>query len=509
MRTSWGWGVVAVLVAGPAVAAEPKVKTEPVGKLVRESWDAAFLQGQKAGYYHTTVHEFTREGQAIRRVTQELHMTVRRNDSLNVIHAENGDEENADRKVVGIFFKQGLAKNLDLNVTGQIDGKIMRIKVQQAGRTPFERHLKWDDDVIGLLSEETILKDRKAKPGDRITYRLYTPVVNSVVKTEITVKEWENVANGSNRKLLRVESKPNKIQDIQLPSQTLWFDDEYRLVRSQVEMPGLGELTLVRTTKAEAQKPNGNVPNLFDIQSIVLNQRLINPHGQSTVVYRVTLTGKDINDIEKTFATGDGRQEIKNIKGNTFELHVQAVRGPKKVQHTEDVKEEFTQSNFFVNSDDKDVRKLAGKAVGDEADPWKKARMIESWVNRNMKMLNFDNGIATADHVARTLEGDCTEFAMLAAAMCRAEGVPSRTALGLVYHVDKRTPKLSYHMWLEVFVNGQWIALDPTLGMNSVGAAHLKISDHSWYETRSMEPLLPVMRVMTGKPKIEILKVGD
>ena len=66
-------------------------------------------------------------------------------------------------------------------------------------------------------------------------------------------------------------------------------------------------------------------------------------------------------------------------------------------------------------------------------------------------------------------------------------------------------PKLNYHMWLEVFVKGQWIALDPTLGLNAVGAAHLKITDHSWAGTRSMLPLLPVMRFMTAKPKIEVI----
>ena len=50
--------------------------------------------------------------------------------------------------------------------------------------------------------------------------------------------------------------------------------------------------------------------------------------------------------------------------------------------------------------------------------------------------------LATADHVAKTLEGDCTEYAMLTAAMCRAEGVPSRTAMGLVYADIKNAPAL-------------------------------------------------------------------
>ena len=93
--------------------------------------------------------------------------------------------------------------------------------------------------------------------------------------------------------------------------------------------------------------------------------------------------------------------------------------------------------------------------------------------------------------------------------MCRAESVPSRTAVGLVYHVDKGTPKFSYHMWLEVNVKGQWIGLDPTLGYNSVGAAHLKLADQSWHESHSLNALLPVLRVMMGKPKVEVLKVGE
>ena len=60
--------------------------------------------------------------------------------------------------------------------------------------------------------------------------------------------------------------------------------------------------------------------------------------------------------------------------------------------------------------------------------------------------------LAPADHVARTLEGDCTEYAMLMAAMCRAEGVPSKTAIGLIYADTKTGPALGFHMWTEVWL---------------------------------------------------------
>ena len=52
----------------------------------------------------------------------------------------------------------------------------------------------------------------------------------------------------------------------------------------------------------------------------------------------------------------------------------------------------------------------------------RKARLIESWVRKNMKSVDFSVAMAPASEVAHTLAGDCTEYSMLTAAMCKAEG---------------------------------------------------------------------------------------
>jgi len=143
--------------------------------------------------------------------------------------------------------------------------------------------------------------------------------------------------------------------------------------------------------------------------------------------------------------------------------------------------------------------------VGKETDPWKKALRIERWVKEHTKVRS-DEAFATADHVARTLEGDCTEFAMLAAAMCRAEGVPSRTALGLIYADVRKGPVLAFHMWTEVWIKGKWLPLDATLGRGYVGATHLKITDHSWHDERSLTPMLPLLRLL-GRLSVEVVSV--
>src|SRR4029077_4468476 len=136
------------------------------------------------------------------------------------------------------------------------------------------------------------------------------------------------------------------------------------------------------------------------------------------------------------------------------------------------VADEFLESNYYINCADEKVQELARLAVGREKDPWHKAQRIEKWVSKKMHF-TYDEQMATADHVARTLEGDCTECSMLAAAMCRAVGVPSRTAIGLIYADVKGAPNFAFHMWTEVWIKGRWIAIDATLGKGSVGATHL------------------------------------
>jgi transglutaminase-like putative cysteine protease len=217
-----------------------------------------------------------------------------------------------------------------------------------------------------------------------------------------------------------------------------------------------------------------------------------------------------MNDDEpaKTLAQ-DNRQVITNVQGKTFDLVVTAVRVPPTVAPASatDPGKEFTESNYFITSDDSEVKKLAAQATAGKTDPWAKALAIEWWVRHNMKEQTFSEAMAPASVVARTLAGDCTEYSMLAAAMCRAAGVPSRTAIGLVYVDNPRKPLLGFHMWTEVFVRGQWVAIDATLGEGSVGPAHVKITDASWYNTQSMTPLLPVMRVMIARPAVTVVDV--
>jgi transglutaminase-like putative cysteine protease len=306
-----------------------------------------------------------------------------------------------------------------------------------------------------------------------------------------------------NRKLLRVVVQPQEIQQKKLPPRTVWYDEEFTPLRSERQFQ-LGELRLERTDK----KPTASLPGQsFKIQeqSIPLNRTIASPAQQGTIVYRITFA-KSCDDLATAFKIGDNRQSVTSVSRDRLDLTVSAVRKPPREGKDETPGPEYFDSNEMINSNDALVRKFAANAVGDETDPWKKAQRIEKWVKGRID-LRVTDVPSPADRVARTLSGDCKDAAILVAAMCRSQQIPSRTAIGLVYTASRDQPRLAYHMWTEVWVNGQWLGLDATRGLGSVGPDHVKVTDHSWKSTVSLTPMLPVTQLMMAKPSAEILRV--
>src|SRR5204862_282397 len=81
-----------------------------------------------------------------------------------------------------------------------------------------------------------------------------------------------------------------------------------------------------------------------------------------------------------------------------------------------------SEPNGFIQSDDRLIAQMAGQSVK-ETDPWKVACGLEGLVHEAVKNKNYSQAFATAADVARTLEGDCTEHALLLAALCRARKI--------------------------------------------------------------------------------------
>ena len=113
-------GVVAwLIVAGALLSAEPG-KQDPAGKLVRDLWDAAYLDSARAGYIRTTVRETEKDGTKYFHTTVTLELTLRRFQDVIRQQMESGTVETADGKVTAVSMRQSLGKEQQMALTGTV-----------------------------------------------------------------------------------------------------------------------------------------------------------------------------------------------------------------------------------------------------------------------------------------------------------------------------------------------------------------------------------------------------
>lgn len=109
---------------------------------------------------------------------------------------------------------------------------------------------------------------------------------------------------------------------------------------------------------------------------------------------------------------------------------------------------------------------LAQKIVGDETDPYKKARLIYDYIIETLPYSNVPHSYITAmsipesDFVHNTGFGDCGTQSAYFAALCRASGIPARAPGGYQITPGHEGP----HFWAEFYLpeNG-WIPVDVTI----------------------------------------------
>lgn len=521
MKRYFIWCGVALLLATP-LHAQQQAPAAP--KIVLDVWDAVYLDGAKMGYQHTTVEQRERNDQKIFHTTRFLSLTLKRYDGVITQRLALTTDETPEGKVVGVSMTHFLDKDSKVVQSGRVEGDKLIVRTPS---DPAGKAVPWREGVMGYYAQERLFQDRKVKAGDRFRFLDYQLPFLTAVPQQVVVKEPEEKellvakkddggvkAESVRKRLLRAEILPEKVKvgenAIALPRLVIWLDEKRQVVRQESNTP-LGLMTLYRTPRTLAEK-EGVAPALmadFGLNSrIRLNRAIEHPYEAHEIVYRITV--KDDDDPTTTFAR-DSRQKVENVNGNTFDLRVRAIREPAVRSEVEagnekKAKEEFLKNSYFLDSGNEKVREQAAEIVGDETDPWRKAQRIEKWVHGHMKgsaEINF----APASQVLRDLQGDCRQHAMLTAALCRAAQVPARTAVGLVYSNERDLgPVLVFHMWTEVWIKGQWLMLDAVFGQGSVGAAHLKIADHSWQDIQTLAPLLPVTRV-TGKVRIEVVEV--
>jgi transglutaminase-like putative cysteine protease len=355
--------------------------------------------------------------------------------------------------------------------------------------------IPWGPDVRGPYAVEQSLSRSPMKVGETRQIKMFIPELNKVCDVTLTAGAMEEVQLGepAKRPLLRVEQKtslegkPRPEYDV-----TSWADSGGQVLKSYTPM--MGGQTVYRTTKEAATTLARGGVQLDQIRSSIIKvkHKITSPESRRDVTYRVGLPGDDLTQV----IPDDRRQTLRTKSDRTSgTLRVRSAGPEDGEPGPAQVDPEFLRPNAMVTSEDPKIVELARRAIERETDPWRRVAKIERWVFQNVKEKNFQTGFAPASEVARNLTGDCTEHGVLAAAMCRAVGIPSRVAIGLVY--ADQLGGFGYHLWTEVYVNRRWVAIDPSFDQTTVDAVHIKLSETSLAGVSPFEAFLPLVRVLS------------
>ena len=126
----------------------------------------------------------------------------------------------------------------------------------------------------------------------------------------------------------------------------------------------------------------------------------------------------------------------------------------------------------WLETGDPKIKELVEQALFGEKDALRAAQNLERFVRDYIEHKNMASSMATAAEVAESKSGDCSEHAMLLAALARATGLPSRAAAGLVYTEPGEKSGFQFHMWAEIYV-GEWMPFDAAL--HGHDATHITI----------------------------------
>lgn len=482
-------------------------KEERPSELLQDAWDAAYyLDGSRAGTVHTTVLRSTHPAEQYKtRVFMDLR--VKRYGQVVPMRMEQTTVEDPAGKLVRMEIIQYLDQG-NQRATARVENGAILIKSQGAAT---ERRVDLPPLAIGPWRQAALLRENAAKAGatwkmDTFELSLQVPTVLNgrtfgPEKTDMLV-ERDGKLTPESRELVRCEIVCDPVtvggKTTPLPALDQWLEGG-EVVRSRVDMPGLGPITMYRVSEGAARKVDSGGAQLPDLGSqtlVFLDRPVADIHNLVEVVYAFSLPG-DPNP--KTSFSLDSRQTAGAVRGSDFDLKVARDSLAPSPQPGADA----LAPNFFLDSSDKAVAAMAATPAGNQ--PWEVAKALERLVHGKMSTTS-GIGFATASQVARDLRGDCRQHAMLLATLCRARQIPARTALGLVYITDRATgkPALGFHMWTEVYCDGGWRGLDATMGQGRIGPGHVKVTDTTWADAPSLAPLLPVLRVM-GRLKATVV----
>ena len=452
-----------------------------------DEWHMIHLRGKAAGY--SFLRTVKGENGDIETVSFTRIM-MKRGAEKTTVEVRIELRENASGRILGFRKEEKKALQAITTVGKVIESNRMELEITSGNSPARKQVIPFNPAARGLRHISEKINATLKKEGDRVEMVVFMMGLSRCAKQVSTLSARE----GNLRRIEnRMEIAPgNSLVVIE------WLNDEGKSVRTS--MPYLGLETVLSSRTKILATDFSSPPEIFLSSGIPLGRFL--GWKREEILYRLRLRDNK-QPVELMESGAAGQKLTATGEKGTWHLRVTTVLNPAAQDLPLDpnpLPKRYLSATTYLQCDDARIIEYTKKAAGKEKNSLKVAQVLEKWVYNYVRKKNLGTAFATAKEVLETRQGDCTEHAVLLAAMCRAAGVPSRVVAGLVYY----RRNFVGHMWTEVYT-GKWVPLDATIGKGKVEADHIALSVSALDNTAVNEMFVGLLPFL-GNMEIEVLE---
>ncbi|HCO93440.1 MAG TPA: hypothetical protein DIU00_05730 [Phycisphaerales bacterium] len=434
---------------------------------------AVFMEGKKVGYAIQT--RAVSDGKVT--TTEQVSITISRAGISMTVEMAETSIETADGEPLGFESTQKLGA-MAMKMTGQVDKQGNVSMTTNSMGAEQKSTFQWPQGAVMAEGLRLLTLKKGLEEGTEYSVRMFSSGVMQAVDAQIKIGSEQKVDL-----LGRVVTLREVTTTLIMPGagqivSTSYVDRDLQVQKNIIPVAGL-QVEMVACAKEFALGKN-DVLEMIDNMFLASPEPLSNPASAKSITYDLSPV-KGASDF--TIPSGDN-QKAQRLGNGTIILKVEPVAAPAGVKFpykgTDAAILEAMKPTRYLQSDNEQIIELARRAVGGTKDAAEAARKIEAFVAGYIENRSLSVGYASAAEVAASRQGDCSEFSVLTAAMCRAVGIPAQVVAGVAY-VDDFMGRRGFggHAWTQAYIGGKWVGLDASFrggGRGAYDAGHIALA---------------------------------
>ena len=473
-----------------------------------ETWDRMHISGVRSGHMHTITREQEADGQKWIETKSVTDIKLKRLGATTEVLSSSIVHEKPDGTLLRIESSSKMSQMESKTIFTFLDGKVSVETTVMGNTRKVEQDV--DKDLYGPRYAERKTRELVGTTDKQVKIKSYMPDYQRMILTTLTSKGLEKIQlyDGTTVEATRIETMLQTLPEMKAMNMkpVSWLDAQGNPIKTSVKVSGMHIETYRVDNEAQATGEGEKKVAAPDVmlQSLITEADPIPvPRQLDRAWYTVRLRDKD-GKLPDAVVHG---HQVQKIADNAISIQADRAvplsgnQGVRPLASVPDELKDALAPSSMIQSDAEEIVKIAKEVVGSETNAWVAAQKLERWVFENMTEKNFNTAFASALEACKTREGDCTEHAVLLAALCRAAGIPARVVMGVEFLYGI----WGGHAWNDVWIDGTWYQLDATNGYGYVDPLHLPMGQMTMKEGGGSE-FAELMGTM-GTIDIDITKV--